>query len=300
MVRYTSSVLRNYHCQLGEGPVWDADNQLLSWVDGFGCKVFIMDWNGQTVREYPTPSIIGNFVPSGDGRALAALENGVYLFTPRDGTFKLWHNPEEGVTGNRFNDGKADCAGRLVFGSMSLAANDGVSAAPASGALYVMEGKKCRRIVSDVTNSNGLAWNRDSSKMYYIDTPTQCVKEFDYNPQFGEVSNGHVCIRIPEEEGAPDGMTIDTDGMLWVAHWGGYKVSRWDPHSGIKIGEVDIPVKNVTCCTFGGPHLDILFITTAAYGVSGIKWEQEPFAGAIFTAQTGCFGYPANMVKLAE
>jgi sugar lactone lactonase YvrE len=95
-------------------------------------------------------------------------------------------------------------------------------------------------------------------------------------------------------------MTIDTNGMLWVAHWGGYQVSQWDPNSGTKIGMVKVPVKNVTCCTFGGPELDILFITTAAYGVSGMEWEMQPLAGAIFTSHTGCTGYPANMVKISE
>jgi sugar lactone lactonase YvrE len=272
----------------------------LSWIDGFGRKVFIMDWVTQSVREYPTPSTIGNFAPSVDGRALASLEDGVYLFTSHDGKFRLLHNPEAAISGNRFNDGKADSAGRLIFGSMSLAANDGVSAAPASGALYILEGRNCRILAKNITNSNGLAWNHDSSKMYYIDTPTQYVREYEYDPKHGEVGNSRVCIRIPIDEGAPDGMTIDTNGMLWIAHWGGYQVSRWDPRTGTKIGEVAVPVKNVTCCTFGGPKTDILFITTATYGVSGLDWETQPNAGAVFAAHTGCSGYPGNMVKFDE
>jgi sugar lactone lactonase YvrE len=256
-----------------------------------------MDWTAQSVREYPAPSTVGSFAPSGDGRALASLEDGVYLFSPGDGSFRFWCNPEAGIPGNRFNDGKADCAGRFVFGSMSTAANDGVSAAPPSGGLYILEGKNCRRLAKNITNSNGLAWNHDSSKMYYIDTPTRCVREFEYNPERGELGANRVCVSIPEAEGLPDGMTIDTEGMLWVAHWGGGQVSRWDPHTGLKIGEVAVPVKNVTCCTFGGPKLDLLFITSAAYDVSGIEWERQPDAGALFAAHTGCTGYPGNMVK---
>jgi sugar lactone lactonase YvrE len=256
-----------------------------------------MDWKTQSIREYPTPGIIGNFAPSGDGRALSSLEDGVYLFNP-DGTFQLRHNPEEGIKGNRFNDGKADCVGRFVFGSMSLAANDGSTTAAASGALYILDGENCRQIAKDIVNSNGLAWNHDASKMYYIDTPTRYVQEFDYNKERGEITNRRICVRIPESEGTPDGMTIDTDDMLWIAHWNGYRVSRWDPRTGTKLGEVLVPVKNVTCCAFGGPGLDVLFITTAAFGVSGLDWEQQPHAGAMFTAYTGCTGYPGNMVKI--
>ena len=134
--------------------------------------------------------------------------------------------------------------------------------------------------------------------MYYIDTPTRCVREYEYDIQHGALGNSRICIRIPENEGLPDGMTIDTDGMLWIAHWEGYRVSRWDPQKGNKLGEVHVPAKNVTCCTFGGPKLDILFITSAAYGISGIESEMQPFAGALFTAHTGCTGYPDNIVKL--
>ena len=154
MINYSCSVFRNFHCQLGEGPVWDADNRRLSWIDSFARKIFIMDWESQNVREYSAPGVIGNFAPSGNDKALASLEDGVHLFDYREGTFEFWHNPELGITGNRFNDGKADPAGRFVFGSMSLAANDGISDAPPSGALYILEGKKCRRLAKDITNSN--------------------------------------------------------------------------------------------------------------------------------------------------
>lgn len=313
MMYYSCSVLKNYNNALGEGPTWDAECQRLYWVDGFGAKIFSMDWRTKNVRQYDAPGMVGCVAVVSESELFAALADGVYSVNLSTGDFTLIHNPEAGVENNRFNDGKVDISGRMVFGSMSLLANDGVSAAPPSGSLYSMDFRKfngklgepfienggaCQALRDNITNSNGIAWNADSSKMYHIDTPQGCVMEYSYDVDSGKIANGRECVRLPAGEGLPDGMTIDNDGMLWVAHWGGYQVSRWNPQTGMKIGLVNVPVKHVTCANFGGPNMDILFITSSNTGVDGLEWEKQPNAGAIFIADTGCAGRPTNRIAM--
>ena len=118
--------------------------------------------------------------------------------------------------------------------------------------------------------SNGITWSIDNKKMYYIDSPRREVYSFDYSLNTGEIKNRKVLIKVPEDLGYPDGMTIDTDGYLWIAHWGAYSICRWDPKKGELIDKIKIPVKRVSSCTFGGKNLNELYITTARIGFSEI------------------------------
>jgi sugar lactone lactonase YvrE len=130
--------------------------------------------------------------------------------------------------------------------------------------------------------------------MYFIDTPTQCVVAYDYETSSGELSNRKVAILIDKKEGSPDGMAIDQEGMLWSAHWGGYKVSRWNPATGTKLEEVAVPASQVTSCAFGGENLDELYITTARTGLDQDALKEQPFAGGLFKVKTSVKGLPTN------
>jgi sugar lactone lactonase YvrE len=147
--------------------------------------------------------------------------------------------------------------------------------------------------LSDVTISNGLAWSMDGTTMYYIDTQRSTVRAFDYDAGTGNIANERVIVEVPEEMGHPDGMTIDTEGMLWVALFRGAGVSKWDPLTGKLIEKYDVGAANVTACTFGGPDLSTLYITTARTGTSDADLKRYPHAGGIFAIEPGVKGLPA-------
>jgi sugar lactone lactonase YvrE len=198
-------------------------------------------------------------------------------------------DPEAHLPGNRFNDGKCDPAGRFWAGTMRIA-EDQVGA----GSLYCLDRDlTVRKMWEGITIANGIAWSSDAKTMYYIDTPTCAVAAFDYDLATGSIANRREIIRTPKEAGFPDGMTIDAEGMLWVAYWQGWRVVRWDPSTGEMLATVELPVERVTAPWFGGPNLDELYITTARIGLSDEARAQQPLAGSLFRARVGVAGLPA-------
>ena len=286
---FKSELYYRIPCALGEGPVWDGENGALYWIDGLGNHWHRLNADGR-LDSFDTPCAIGALVLANDGGAVMSLQDGIYKLDLHAGALSLLVNPEVGVSGNRFNDAKADPKGRLLVGSMSTLANDGGDA-PRVGRLYTINaaGEFTSRI-GGIGISNGLDWSADGKKLYYVDSLTGGVQYFDYDPETGALENGRFCAHIPETEGIPDGMCIDAEGMLWVAQWGGWCVSRWNPATGECIGKVEVPVEHVTCCAFGGEKLDKLFITTSTSGVEGDEWSRQPLAGSVFVADVGVSG----------
>lgn len=228
---------------------------------------------------------ISAVVPYLEHEVIVALFSGLYRLNIQTGVKTLIHDPEEGRPGNRFNDGKCDPAGRFLAGTMSLHDES------EQGALYSLSTDgKVSLLIDKVTTSNGLAWSADQSTLYFIDTPTLEIVSFDYNGAEGTISNKQVVATVDESEGYPDGMTIDAEGMLWVARWGGQRISRIDPASGEVIGEVSLPVNCVTSCAFGGTALDELYITTAQDDDSA----DQPLAGGLFIVKPGVKGLPTS------
>lgn len=168
MERIPCEVLVNLHNQLGEGPVWDEREHALYWIDGLGCRWFKMK-DGE-IRDFPTSSPLGSIVLRTDGGLMAGLRDGVYQIDPETGGQRLFVNPETDITGNRFNDGKIDPAGRYVIGTMSEASNDGSSAGEPAGSLYSIDvDGGWKKLRGGVSISNGLAWNSKGNTLYYID-----------------------------------------------------------------------------------------------------------------------------------
>lgn len=290
MIIIPSELLLNIHNALGEGPVWDEKENALFWIDGLGCRWFRMNAE-QDIREYTTPSAIGSLILKTDGGILMGLQDGVYEIDPETGAQTLFSNPEAGIVGNRFNDGKADPAGRYVIGTMSTSNNDGSSEGEPAGALYsIKSDRSWQKLRGGCSISNGMAWNRARDTFYYVDSPTRCVFAYDYDSASGKISNERIVARIPDNEGIPDGMCIDANDNLWVAQWGGWCVSCFDPETGNRIAKVEVPVKHVTCCAFGGEDLETLYITTSTNDVVGREWLKQPLAGGLFTAKPGVKG----------
>jgi sugar lactone lactonase YvrE len=233
---------------------------------------------------------VGTVVPRADGDLMLAVQNGFASLDLATGRLEIVHDPEADLPGNRFNDGKCDPAGRFWAGTMAMEGNNA-----GRGSLYVLEaGGKARKALAGVSISNGIVWSLDNTTMYYIDTPTQRVDAFDYDLDSGAIGNRRTAITIPVADGAPDGMTIDAEGMLWVAHWGGWRVTRWDPQTGAQLQTLKLPVSQVTSCAFGGPDLDELYITSARIGLDKTELARQPLAGALFRARLGVTGILAH------
>ncbi len=279
---------------LGEGPCWDAQKQILYWVDGLGKKIHIYDPQKNTNRTIDAGQTVGCIVLRKAGGAVVALQEGIYFLDLTTEKLTPVVDPESHLPNNRFNDGKCDCAGRFWVGTMSRDEDEGKGDSPPAGTLYCMDTDlSIRAVFGKVSISNGLGWSPDNTIMYYIDSRTKQVAAFDYCPESGNITNKRVAVEIPGGGGIPDGMTVDEEGMLWVAQWGAYQVSRWDPDAGRLLQEIPVPASNVTCCAFGGSELDELYITTSRIGVTADNVSQQRHAGGLFRARPGVRGSEA-------
>lgn len=280
-------VLVNQHAQLGEGPRWDHRNEILAWVDILGKQVHLTDVGTGLTTTTSVGTEVGALALYGDTGYLLALGNG---FAPLiDGELGQ-HDEVFAGDALRMNDAVVDPVGRLVAGSMARGAHSEM------GSLYVREADGgVRTLFGGVTISNGIAWSKDSKLMYYVDSPLQTIDIMDYDPGSGSVSERRTWVDIPTPDGTPDGITIDAEGCIWVALWGGSKVQRFSPE-GQLVGEVELPVPQVTACGFGGPDLDRLFITTAAVGRAA---SDDALDGALFVVEPGCRGVQSVVVPVS-
>lgn len=289
-MKYNPELLTNQKSILAEGPCWDAQNQIFIWIDIIGEKVFVYNPVNDNLRTYSTGQAIGAAVPNRKGGLVLALKDGFYSLNLNSGEITaIYTGIEDDKENNRFNDGKCDSYGRFWAGTMDM---DGKKEA---GCLYYLTADlKVRTVLKDVSISNGLAWSKDDKTMYYIDSPTKEVCAFDFDLELGEIFNKRVVVRIPDGQGVPDGMTIDKEGMLWIAQWGGWCVSHWNPVNGELLDKISLPVSRVTSCTFAGKCLDELYITTASEGLSKEELSKQPKAGCIFKVKTDTSGFKVN------
>ena len=280
-----AELLVDANAQLGEGPSWHAEEQRLYWVDIIGKTLHGYDpATGKDVT-WDLPEEAGCVVPRKSGGLVLGLKSGLAFFDPHTGTTDVICTVEKEHADMRFNDGKCDPAGRFWAGTMHGALKESV------GKLYCLDTDlTLREMETNITTSNGLAWNQDATVMYYIDTPTRQVVAYDYDIDTGTISGKRVVIEVPDDMGWPDGMTIDQEGMLWTAMWGGWKITRWNPDTGILLASHEVPAKNTTSCCFGGSTLRDLYITTARTGNPEEDLESQPTAGGLFKLQTDVQG----------
>jgi sugar lactone lactonase YvrE len=284
-------VVSNVKAELGEGPSWDANQEILYWVDIR--RGIIYGHKLQSSDEILVASLgesVSCVVPRSNGGLALTMQHGYYgLDLSSKKLEPLSEQVETDLSVTRFNDGKCDPAGRFWAGTM-----DDTEKNP-SGSLYVLnKDRKLKKVVSQVTVSNGMGWSPDDRSMYYIDSPTRKVSSFDYSLQSGEISNRRTCVDfgVNNQKGVPDGMTVDSDGMLWVAHWGGAKITRWNPSTGKLLQSLDLPADHVTSVCFAGKNLDELYITTARADLDPPALAAQPLAGSLFRANVGVTGLP--------
>lgn len=285
------SLFRSVPATLGEGAVWHPARQSLFWIDIHGRKIHETTLADAATVTRPVESLIGAVAPTSDGGLVAALQDGIHRVDLATGRTTLLARPDgHDPQVVRFNDAKCDPRGRLWAGTMAL------DEAGERGALYCFTADgTSRRVREGVAISNGLAWSPDQRTLYYIDSPRRNVQAFDYDPGTGNLSRPRIAIDLAQQPGFPDGCTIDLEGNLWIAHWAGWCVSRWDPVRARLLDTVRVPVGQVTTCTFGGPNLDMLFITTAGVRLSEAERARQPEAGFVFAASVGARGAPAEV-----
>lgn len=284
----TAELVLDARAKLGEGALWDEHTQQLYWVDILGSQLHRYTPATDTDEVFSVGQHVGTVVLRESGGVMLAVKDGFARFDLDTETLDIITNPEKDIDGNRFNDGKADPAGRFWAGTMAY------NALPYAGSLYCLEvdGTVSKK-ESDVTISNGIVWTSDHKTMYYIDTTPKVITAFDYDKATGNISNGRIVVKVPDDMGSPDGMAIDSKGQLWVAHWGYGAVVCWCPKTGEKMTEISVPASQVTACAFGGEDFKTLYITTARNNLSAEQLQKEPFAGGLFLAQTDVVGLPS-------
>jgi sugar lactone lactonase YvrE len=257
----------------GEGPIFWNDHLL--YVDIEGHALISLDPKTETEKVWEIGERIGTVVPRQSGGFVCAGDSGIYSFDPVTSEKKSMADPESDKRpDNRFNDGKCDPSGRFWAGTISTVKKTG------DAKLYMLDVNGDLSLkVPGVTNSNGICWNAKADRMYYIDTPTKEIWAFPFNNQLSELGEKQVVFNTEDAglDGSPDGMTIDADGMLWVAMCHGGAVLRIDPNNGSLLQKIDFPCVETTACAFGGDKLERLFVTTGIH-----KSIEEENAGRVF------------------
>jgi sugar lactone lactonase YvrE len=275
-------------CELGEGPRWDPNGHRLLFVDVLAGHLHAASPDGGLVLTRQVGQALGAVNRSEDGGLVLAMRDGIYLADADGAGLSLFASVEGDRPDLRMNDAACDPAGRLWAGTMAF---DAMSAA---GTLYRIDADgTVTSVLTGLDISNGLGWSPDAGQMYFIDSPTHRIDVLDFDFDSGTVKNRRPFTPIADTPGVPDGLTIDADGGIWVALWGGAQVRRYSP-DGRVTDIVNLPVEQPTSCTFGGDAGDVLYITTARLGLTDAQLAASPLAGSVFACRPGYRGHPAH------
>ncbi|CAG9817497.1 unnamed protein product [Phaedon cochleariae] len=295
-----------------EGPHWDGRHNILYYVDIHSGGVLAYHYNTNTLSRMHLNGDVTPVIPSrkdphlllvGLNRSVVAVE---WDAKQKVGSQAVLTTVSEQFPLSRFNDGKADKRGRLWWGTMGVETN--LVVPPGQGFFYEITREHIENpiiIRKDVSISNGLAWNKANNKLYYIDTPTLKVVEFDYDDEKGTISSENRTVfdvnEHPSIAGAPDGMTIDEDDNLYICLYGGGAVIKVNSSTGKLLQVIALPARDVTSAAFGGPKLDILFVTTSRVSLTPKERLQLPAAGSVFAIERlGARGLPAFTADIVD
>lgn len=273
--------------QLGEGPCWLDDTGELVRVDITAGLVHAWSSVTGTERTLRFGRDTSAAVPRAGGGFVVAVDRELLLVDP-DGGRRRAAAVEPDRPDNRFNDCRADRAGRLWAGTMSR------SRTPGSAALYRLRpGAPIEAAIGPTTLSNGLGWSPGNDRLYFIDSVTQRIDVCSFDASEGIASERRAFVRIDPDDGLPDGLTVDAEGGVWVCLFGGGAIRRYDEQGGMTEA-ASLPVSNPTCPCFGGDDLRTLFVTTARHKLSDAQLAAQPLAGAVFAGTPGVQGQPTN------
>ena len=282
---------------VGESPLWDARTQSLFWVDI--PERTICNWNedGQVFRSWLAPEMVACIALAADGRLVAGMETGIFLLQLKlDGhaeAHKLAH-VDHADAPMRFNDGRCDRQGRFWAGTMHL----DMSLGRTSGVVYRFDERGLHAQIDQMIVPNGMAWSPDGRTMYLSDShpSVQTIWAFDYDIHDGVASKRRVFVDMRDYPGRPDGAAVDEDGCYWICGNDAGLVHRFTP-AGRLDRSVALPVKKPAMCSFGGPGLDTLFVTTIRPGDASVETEQA-LAGSVFAFNPGVKGMAEHPLKV--
>ena len=266
--------------RLGEGPLWVARENALYWTDILDRRVSRLHLATSAVDSWELPDTVGWIIERERGGFVAGLGRRIVSLALDPLQIEPLADPEPERQANRLNDAKADSEGRIWAGSMPREADR------PTGALYRLDpDRRVSRVDDGYIVANGPALSPDGCWLYHADSGRGVVYRFRLEE--GRLTSREEFIRFEPGWGAPDGMTCDADGGLWIAHWGGGCVSRFDP-AGARERSIALPASQITSCAFAGQDLDRMFVTSACDGVD------EPEAGRLFEVDPGCRGQPGH------
>ncbi len=269
---------------LGEGPLWNAKEQAIYWVDIDEKKIQRYFLNTKKYEVFDLPIKICLMAFRSQGGMILGTENGLYFWDPKNRKLEFITHPETGKTEARFNDGKVDRKGRLWAGTMTFEG--------ATSSLYRLDHDlSVHQMETGLTISNGIGWSLDNKIMYLVDSNRYVIYAYDFNFDTGAISNRRSFVQMSERIGIPDGLTVDSEGCIWVAIYGGWKVMRYDA-DGKVIDQFEFPVSKPSSCMFGGKNLDELYVTTISEGLSAEDKLKQPMAGNLFMIKTNVKGLP--------
>ena len=282
-----AELLVDAHTTLGEGPVWDEVEGCLWWVDILEGRIHRTDAASAEDRSFSVGQSVGAVAPRKSGGLVAAVRDGFATVDLRSGRLDLVANLQDAEGRLRMNDGKVDPAGRFWAGMMAQ------NHRPGAGTLYRLDPDlRVTPMVRGTSISNGLDWSPDGRMLYYIDSTTRRVDRFAFDLDSGTIADRTTLIPIREGGGWPDGMCVDGEGFLWVALWEGWGVERYAPDGRLD-RRVEVPAAQASSCAFGGPDLELLFITTAQEGFPPGGLPDQPHAGGLFVCRPGVRGRAA-------
>ena len=272
--------IADVHAVLGEGPVWVKREAALYWVDIKGRKIFRLTHRGE-LSNWETPFRVGSLAPRASGGFIAGTDEGLAHIDPESSRFEIIANPEEHLPDNRFNDGKLDRRGRFWAGTMDDRERE------ATGTLYCIDADlSWTAFDTGYRVTNGPAFSPSGKLMYHNDSARQVTYVFDLEDPARE---RRVFLQFKEGDGYPDGMTVDSEGCLWIAFWDGGCVRRFSP-AGDWLETIEMPVARATSCAFGGLDLDRLYVTSASIGLDESAAQMQPKGGGLFMFTPGVRG----------
>ncbi|MBU6497110.1 MAG: SMP-30/gluconolactonase/LRE family protein [Rhodospirillales bacterium] len=267
---------------LGESLIWDDALNALFWVDIRAPALRRLDWSSGAITTRPMPSLVGSIALGRPGRLLVALGESIHCYDWDAGRLDPVAALPDSQRGLRFNDGRCDRQGRFWVGTMHNEIRE------PRGALFRLDPGGLTLVRSEVNIPNSLAWSPDGTRMYFADSPRHDIECCDYNTNSGHAGKPRVFARIAPP-GFADGSAVDADGFLWNAEFNGGRVVRYAPD-----GRVDrvipVPMPQPTCCGFGGPDLDCLFVTSTSQRLSQEELAARPLAGALIMLKPGVRG----------
>jgi sugar lactone lactonase YvrE len=268
-------------CFLGEGVMWHNARQSFFWVDIEGKTIYECRWSDKKVTTKNLSSRVSLILETEDvNKLLLGVQGGLMFLDLDTGQSKWLCEIDKEIKDNRTNDGGYDPKKRIWVGTMNINCDR------YAGALYCLDehGSLVKK-VERMSIPNGIAWTRDAKTMYHVESEDRVVNAYDYDVDNGAIVFNRVAISVPGDLGSPDGMCMDNEGMLWIAHWGGFGVYRWNPVSGQMIDKIDVAVPNVSACSFGGLDNNVMLITTARQAMSQEDLLKYPESGDVFCVE---------------